>query len=135
MSSEDNCEGCYCQDDQTGACTNDGAECIDGSEFVKDLTPEDMYKALYLLIYSMPFTIQKHVMEGTIPEQSFAGIPVEVLEKFDEERQKILISYDRENKRFILETSQQPEKMKPILVKVPKKILRRRQKLFIPGQN
>lgn len=129
------CEECYYQDEITGACTNDEKECVDGSQFVKDLTGEDMYKALYLLIYNMPFTIQKHVLEGTIPKQSFAGIPVAALENFDIEKMKINREYDPKNKRWILETSEQPKPMEAVLVKVPKKIMRPRRKLIVPGMN
>lgn len=127
----ENCEGCYYQDDITGACTNDAEECIEGSQFVRALGPEDMYKALYLLIFNMPFAIQKHVMAGTIPKQSFASIPIEAFDNFNEEKMKILIEYDPKKKRYILETSIQP---KANLILVQKKMLKKRR-LILPGRN
>lgn len=129
---ERDCQECYYQDEITGSCTNDKKECVDGDQFARALGPEDMYKALYLLIFNMPFTIQKHVMDGTIPKQSFAGIPVEVFDNFDEEKMKILIEYDPEKKRYILETSIQP---KANLILVPSKKKLRRRKLILPGRN
>lgn len=117
-----NCEECYYQDDNTGACKQD--DCLEGNKFARDLGPEDMYKALYLLIFNMPFTIQKNVMAGTIPKKSFASIPAEAFEDFDVEKMKILIDYDPEKKRYTFETSIQP---KANLIIVPKKMLRRRR--------
>lgn len=118
---EDKCQECYYQDETTGACEQD--ECVDGDKFARALGPEDMYKALYYLIYNMPFTIQKHVMAGTIPKGSFASFPAEAFDNF-KDNMKVLIDYDPEKKRYTLETSEQP---KAQLILVPKKMLKRRK--------
>ena len=124
---ERDCENCFYVDQVTGACTKD--DCVDGDKFVQALEPEDMYKALYMILFNIPFTVQKHLMAGTVPKESFASIPEEAFEKFDAEKMKVLIGYDHERKRYTFETSQQP---KADLIIVPR---RRNRKLIVRGRN
>jgi len=96
------CETCFLASDETGACTLDDANCVDGSEYLPELAPEDMFKFFYMLLYS------------TNGEMS---VPVEALEKVTEDM-KLIPSYDRKHKRWVIKTSIQPEA-------VPRKARRR----------
>ena len=104
---DENCEGCVFQDDITGACT----ECIEGSAFVKQLCPEDIFKMFYMLLY---------LSGGEM------SIPIEALAKFDDGAKKLLPTYDTKTKRYVLRTSHRPQK---------RGIIAPRKKLIIPGMN
>lgn len=111
-----NCEGCYYQDEVTGACTNDAEECVDGDQFVKALGPEDMFKTLFMVIYNLGGELE-----------------VSVKELEDETEMKIEHRYDPKTRRFIMTTNPQPPK--PTLIKVPKKLMKPRKRLIYPGMN
>lgn len=107
------CENCFWNDDITGSCTNSEVECVDGSAFVKGLGPEEMFKVLYMLIFSLGGQVD---------------FPVNALEKFDDEM-KLELSYDQQRKRYIIDTSIKPAKV------FKKKILTRSKKIIAPGYN
>lgn len=102
------CETCFLASEETGACTLSEVDCVDGSEHVPELTPEDMFKFFYMLLYS------------TNGEMS---VPVEALDRVTEDM-KLIPSYDRKHKRFVIKTSIQPEA-------VPKTKARKRGKIKI----
>lgn len=93
---EDLCNTCVFNDDETGACNN-GEDLCDGnsSGFVKNLGPEDLFKFFYMLLFS------------TNGEMS---VPIEALAMVTDEM-KVLTSYDRKHKRWVIETSIQPEQV------------------------
>ena len=120
------CNECVWQSEETGSCTNDAEECVEGSSFVKALEPEDMFKVLFMLIYNL---------QGNI------DFSREELDKVTDEM-KIKPSYDPEEKKYVLQTSPQPppspQLPQAVLVKVPKRIRNRkivmpRKKLFLPN--
>lgn len=113
---DEKCEECLWCDDITGACTSE-EECIEGNAFVKELGPEEMFKALYMLLYTCGGEM---------------SVPCKAFEQVDD-TMKILPSYDVKNKSYVLETSHKPPP--PKLIKVPNKILRRNRKLIVPGGN
>lgn len=90
---EDLCETCFLASDKTGACTLSDVECVDGSEHVLELTPQDMFKFFYMLLYA------------TTGEMS---VPVEALDTVTDDM-KLIPSYDHKHKRFVIKTSIQPE--------------------------
>lgn len=113
------CEECEWESEETGSCMNDTVEegeiGTDNCKGFKQKTPqlesEDMFKALYMLIYNLGGEIE-------ISKKSFDKMTDDM---------KILPSYDAENKKFILETSFKPPKLvRNRGLKIPKK------KLFIP---
>lgn len=96
------CDSCFLASDETGSCTLSDVECVDGSEHVPELTPEDMFKFFYMLLYS------------TNGEMS---VPIEALDKVTDDM-KLIPSYDAKHKRYVIKTSIQPEA-------VPKKARKR----------
>ncbi len=112
-----NCNECIWQSEETGTCMNDKVDIV-GEENCKgfeqktpQLKPEDAFKALYMLIYSLGG-------EVSIPKASFGKMTDDM---------KILPSYDQESKRFVLETS-----FKPPEIKRARGIIKPKRKLFIP---
>lgn len=110
------CDECEWESEETGSCMNDSTEEVDiGTENCKgfkqktpQLEPEDAFKALYMLIYNLGG-------EVSIPKASFDKMTDDM---------KILLSYDPESKRFILETSFKPPKLiRNRGLKIPKRKL------------
>ena len=116
---EQDCQECNYQDEVTGACTNDVAECVDGSQFVKAFGPEDIYKTLFMLIYELTGQVE---------------VSVESLEKDFVEGEMMIEKpeYDPRTEKYILRTDPQPPK--PKLIAVPKKLMKRRRVVY-PGGN
>jgi hypothetical protein len=117
------CEECIWTNEQTGCCTIDD-DCIDGGKFEQktpQLGPEEMFKVVYMLIYSLGGEI-------SIPKESF--------DKFKNDM-KVLPSWDEKAKRFVLETSHKPKdkRKEPKLILTGGKLSLPRKKLAIPGIN
>lgn len=113
---DENCVNCIWYDEITGSCTNSEIDCVDGNMFVKALDGEDMFKVLYMMIYTLGGQID---------------FPAADLDKFDD-TMKITPNYDPEKKRYVLETSHKPPP--PKIIKVPSgKLLRRRKRLIMPN--
>jgi hypothetical protein len=97
-----NCEECIWTSEETGSCMNSKVDdvgeenCSGFEQKTPQLEPEDMFKVLYMLIYELGGEI-------SISRESLGKVT---------EAMKILPSYDAETKRFVLETSFKPPKIK-----------------------
>lgn len=119
------CNECIHENEDTGSCmsgTVTEAEvgtdnCSGFEQKTPELGPEDMFKALYMTIFSLGGEI-------SIPKKSF--------DKFADDM-KILPSYDAATKRFILETSFKPPaiKRKRGIIKLNKQVIGKRDQGII----
>lgn len=103
-----NCDECTWQDEGTGSCTNtvtDNIGELDCEGFnagLPQLEPEDMFKILYMLIYTLGGQIE-------IPQKSFDNFGYDL---------KLIPEFDTEANKFIVKTSIQPPKNRIIKPKL-----------------